>query len=128
MSKNYYACVITHGTLAQCLKKISEKLVAPSVEVKAFTNMELSLEEIEHRIWEDVNKQNPEKIIVFVDLAGGSCWLLANRIKMKRDNITVIGGVNVPLIVSFQMHVDRMDWDNLVSKIIEDGKKGIFKA
>ncbi len=128
MSKNYYSCIISHGTLAQCLKGIAEKLVAPSVEVKAFTNMELSLEEIEKQIWEDIDKREPEKVILFIDLTGGSCWLLANRIKMKRDNITVIGGVNVPLIVSFQMHVDRMEWDDLVEKIIADGKRGIIKV
>jgi len=126
MNKNYYACIVTHGTLANCLKGLAEKLVVTSAPLVAYSNLELSLEEIEQNIWEDIEKQKPEKIILFVDLAGGSCWLLANRMKKRDENITIVAGVNVPLIVSYQMHVERLPWEDLLKKIIEDGKKGMI--
>jgi len=127
MSRNYYSCIITHGNLAHCLKGIAEKLVAPSVEVKSYSNLELSLEEIEKQIREDIEKQKPEKIIIFVDLAGGSsCWFLAHRLKKGNEDVTVVAGVNVPLIVSYQMYIERLEWKDLIEKIVEDGKKGII--
>ena len=127
MSKNYYSCIITHGKLAHCLKGISEKLVVPAVEMEAYSNMELSLDDIEKKIQENLEKKKPDKIVYFVDLAGGSsCWILAHRLKKGNKNVAVIAGVNVPLLVSFQMYVDRLDWDDLLKKIVEDGKKGII--
>ncbi|HID39956.1 MAG TPA: hypothetical protein EYP36_10650, partial [Calditrichaeota bacterium] len=98
-----------------------------SVEVKSYSNLELSLEEIEKQIREDIEKQKPEKIIIFVDLAGGSsCWFLAHRLKKGNEDVTVVAGVNVPLIVSYQMYIERLEWKDLIEKIVEDGKKGII--
>jgi len=129
MSKNYYSCIITHGKLAHCLKGISENLVVSAVKFEAYSNMELSLDDIEKKIQEDIKKKKPDKIVFFVDLSGGSsCWILAHRLKKGNNDVAVIAGVNVPLLVSYQMYVERLDWDDLLKKIVEDGKKGIITA
>jgi mannose/fructose-specific phosphotransferase system component IIA len=126
MSKNYFTCIITHGNLANSLKDISEKLATSGTQMFCYTNQHLSLEEIKSNIEERIDQLKPDKIILFVDLAGGSCWHLANRIKKDHKDAVIISGVNVPLIVSYQINYNCLEWDDLLNKIVEDGKKGIL--
>lgn len=126
MSENHFVCLITHGNFADCLKNLAEKLVTPAVDIYTYTNMTLSLEEIEKDIADKIAQQKPGKTLILVDLAGGSCWLAANRIKRNNPDIAVIGGVNVPLIVSYHVNSLNMNWNDLLIKLVEDGKKGII--
>jgi mannose/fructose-specific phosphotransferase system component IIA len=126
MSKNHFACIISHGSLAESLKDISEKLAATETQMLCYTNQRLSLEQMQSNIEERIDQLKPEKIILFVDIAGGSCWHLANRIKKDHKDAVIISGINVPLIVSYQMNYNCLEWDDLLNKIVEDGKKGIL--
>jgi mannose/fructose-specific phosphotransferase system component IIA len=126
MSEKHFVCLITHGNFADCLKKLAEKLVTPVVDIQTYTNMTLSLEEIENDITGKIEQNKPDKSLILVDLAGGSCWLAANRVKRGNPDIAVIGGVNVPLIVSYHINCTNLNWNDLLAKIVEDGKKGII--
>lgn len=126
MSKNYFTCIITHGNLADSLKDISEKLTASETQMLCYTNQCLSLEEMQSNIKERIDQLKPDKIILFVDIVGGSCWHLSNRIKKDHENAVIISGVNVPMIVSYQINYNCIEWDDLLNKIVEDGKKGIL--
>lgn len=125
MSKNYLNIIITHGNLACALKAITEKLVVPVTDFLCFSNEELSIEEIEAQITAKYREMQPQKIVVFVDLVGGSCWLSANRLKQTISPLVVIGGVNVPMLVSYQINYHRLEDGQLIEKIIADGQKGI---
>ncbi len=126
MNKNYLACVISHGSFGCSLKNAVHKLVVPETDVCCFSNQDMSLEVIEERIRELMEARKPDKVFIFVDLVGGSCWLSANRLKKNRDDIFVIGGVNMPMLVSFHVNLNRLETKALVEKIILDGRKGIL--
>jgi len=126
MKETCLAIILTHGNLAGCLKRVSERLIVPSGEIIYYSNKKLSLEEIEKRIENKRKKLNPQKMVFFVDLVGGSCWLLANRIKKDSADIAVIGGVNIPMLVSYHVNFLRLPWNELLEKIVDDGKKGIL--
>lgn len=126
MNNNYFSAIITHGNLAGCLKRVTNHLIVPSTQFFFYSNKHLTLEEIEHKIEDKRKKIKPEKTIFFIDLVGGSCWLLANRIKKASTDIAVIGGVNVPMLVSYQIHYNQMGWNDLLGKIVDDAKKGII--
>lgn len=84
------------------------------------------LEEIEEAITRQIETEKPEKVAIFVDLVGGSCWISANRIKHGNKDIAVIGGVNVPMLVSYFINYERLQWQDLLNKITEDARKGIL--
>jgi len=126
MKNKYFTAIITHGDLAGCLKRVTEKLITPATKVFYYSNKESSLEDIEKEIQSLRTELKSEKSIFFVDLVGGSCWLLANRIKKNSPDINVIGGVNIPMLVSYHMNLESLEWDRLLEKITEDGKKGIL--
>lgn len=126
MSKNYLSLIITHGNLASCLRDITEKLVVKTNKTLIYSNQQYALEEIEKQIQNTIETEKPDKTIIFTDLAGGSCWLTANRIKKNNPNIIVVGGVNIPMLVSFNINAGQMSWDELLDKMIVDAQKGII--
>lgn len=126
MNDGTLGCLITHGTLACSLKQVTEKLIKPAADIHCFSNQEVALEEIEERIKALVRETKPQRLIVFVDLVGGSCWLSANRLKQEFPDMVVLGGVNVPMLVSFHMNLSRLGWEELIEKIIIDAKKGVL--
>lgn len=125
MSSNNLCFVISHGNLACSLKKVAEQLAVPQTNLLCYSNQILALEEIEKQICSKIDSARTEKILIFTDLVGGSCWLLANRIKQSYQSTRIIGGVNVPMIVSFFVNYNNLSWDQLTRKITEDGRKGI---
>ena len=125
MSKNYLSFVITHGSLACCIRDVTEKLIVLSTDLLCYSNNEWTLEKIESDIQELIEERKPDKVLIFTDLVGGSCWLSANRIKKADQNIAVIGGVNVPMLVSYFINYERLGWIDLLEKISMDAIKGI---
>ncbi|MGD9488194.1 MAG: PTS sugar transporter subunit IIA [Calditrichaceae bacterium] len=126
MSGKHLSCIITHGDLSRELKNVADGLVGKIENEFFFSNKTKSLESIESEIEQKIEEIKPEKLIFFIDLVGGSCWVLANRIKKSRPEAVVVGGVNVPMLVSYHSNHERMDWEQLIAKIMEDGKKGIL--
>ncbi len=125
MTANYLTCIITHGNLACSIRKAAEHLTTPPSDIYCYSNQETVLEEIESSVSALAEKQNPERIILFVDMFGGSCWLVANRIKHKYKNTAIVSGVNIPMLVSYFINNKRLDGEALLEKIVLDAKKGI---
>jgi PTS system mannose-specific IIA component len=125
MKTDVLICLFAHGNLAGALKSVTENLGMHTKDFFCFSNQKKSIEKIEEEILLLIENKTPKNILIFVDLAGGSCWLSANRLKRENNNIDIIGGVNVPMLVSFFINSQRMDWSSLLEKVIADGKKGI---
>jgi mannose/fructose-specific phosphotransferase system component IIA len=125
--KNYFSAIITHGDLAKSMEAVTKQLIVSSTKIYYYSNKKLSLDEIENAIAKECERLQPEKTVFFVDLIGGSCWILANRIKQNSQDIAVLGGVNLPMLVSYHLNYNRLEWNALLDKIVSDGKKGILK-
>ena len=126
MNDNIFVAIITHGELACALANVAENLMSSEIPLHCFSTKILSSEEIINRLEEKIAHEQPKKVLLFVDLVGGGCWIIANKIKKNNDNINVIAGVNVPMIVSFLINFKRMDWPALMEKIAADAHKGII--
>ncbi len=83
MKKNYLAFIVTHGNLGECIKNVSENLIASTSELFYYSNQTQSLDSLADEINKKIEEYQPRKIIFFVDLMGGSCWALGNRLKKK---------------------------------------------
>ncbi len=116
---------MTHGNLAEELYKVSQKFLPVPIPTFVYSNQKDSIEKIVDDAFIKINEQNPEKIIIFIDLLGGSCWHAAMSIKKTYENTAIVTGVNIPALVSFSTNFDRMDWVALLNKIDEDSKKAI---
>lgn len=122
---NYFCLIITHGNLGFELYEVAQKFLPINISVQVYSNKKECIENILGKAEAKINEVNPEKIIVFIDLVGGSCWHVAMGLKKNHKNLVIFGGVNLPVLVSLATNVDRLEWDELLDKINDDAVKSI---
>ncbi len=117
--------LLTHGEIAFALKSAVEKIAGTQKDIYPFTNNVDSLPTLYKKIDSQICSLKKENYYLFVDLVGGSCWNLANMLAKDNQKLTVIGGVNLPMILSFIINYDSLSHQELVEKIVDDSKKSI---
>ena len=123
--KSYAAFILSHENFADSLKATVEKITGSQKNLFPYSNKTDTLQILAKKIDQKISELNVDKIFVFVDLIGGSCWGLANMLLKQRPNIVVIGGVNMPMIISLIINFENYNFEDLLNKILEDSKKGI---
>lgn len=122
---SFSAFILAHEDFAFSLKNTIEKITGPQKSIYPYSNKTEALPILLKKISDQINKIKSAHIFVFVDLVGGSCWGLANMILKEHPEIVIIGGVNLPMILSLIINYGNIPAERLVNKIIEDSKKGI---
>ncbi len=125
MSETIFTAIVTHGELACALSNVAQNLTGADLPLHCYSTKILTSEEIIERLEKEIQNVQPTKVLLFVDLIGGGCWIIANKIKKNNENIKVIAGVNVPMIISFLINYRRLSWSELLEKITADAQKGI---
>lgn len=75
---------------------------------------------------EMVKAFNTDNIIVLTDLFGATPSNVAARLAEEFDNLVMIVGMNVPMLIRLLSYADQ-DLTVLVAKAIEGGRNGIFE-
>ena len=126
MMNTYATFIITHEQIAICLQRASEKILGEQKNLFPYTNLEDSLPVLAQKITQNIEDIKPEHIVCFVDLAGGSCWNLANMIQKQYKNVSIISGVNLPMLVSYFTNLNEIPFEELLKKVVIDGSRGII--
>jgi mannose/fructose-specific phosphotransferase system component IIA len=63
-------------------------------------------------------------VILFIDLASGSCAFAARKVAHERPGTAVVFGVNLPVLLDFVFHRD-LPLEQLVQRLVEKGRSGI---
>ncbi len=121
----YATFIVTHEQMALCLQRATEKILGEQKNLFPYTNLEDSLPVLAEKINKNIEEVNPEQIVFFVDLAGGSCWNLAKMILKQHHNSTIIAGVNIPMLISYFTNLNEFPFNELIKKVIKDGSRGI---
>jgi mannose/fructose-specific phosphotransferase system component IIA len=128
MKNKYATFILTHEQMAICLHKGIEKILGKQKNVFPYTNLVDALPVLAKKIGQDIQDLQPDHIVCFVDLAGGSCWSLAGMIRKKYPGTTIIAGVNMPMLVSYFSNLNDLTFEALIKKVIIDGSRGIVLA
>ena len=118
--------IITHEKIAICLQRATEKILGKQKDLYPHTNLIDSLPVLAKKINQTINGLNPDRIVCFVDLAGGSCWNLANMLRKEHKNFTIISGVNMPMMISYFTNLNEIPFEELIKKVLKDGSRGIL--
>lgn len=117
--------VVTHGALAEELLATARRIYGDFTGCHAITNNGKSpqalLDEIRNLI--DANAGN--RCVVFTDFFGGSCCHVCMKLRMERDDVPVITGVNLPMILAFLNKRDSVPFDGLPGEVIGRGHNSI---
>ena len=87
---------------------------------------DITPELLEEKILDKVNKTGDENgVLIFSDIAGGTPFKTASIISLKRENIKVISGMNLPMILEIICEREEMELEELYYHAMTTGKNEI---
>ena len=121
------ALLVTHGILGEELVRTAASILGPQDDVVTVSNTGLSAEAldeaIDHRLAE-LPREAP--VVLFTDLAAGSCGIASRRVGREGVALRKITGVNLPMLLEFFHYRDTLSLDELLPRMEAKGKAGIL--
>jgi PTS system mannose-specific IIA component len=114
---------LTHGGLGGELVRTAETIVGPQTDYSIVSNSRMSVEAMRAALSAELPPH--ENAVIFVDLIGGSCHAACDPELAPRDRVAVISGVNLPMVVEFFYHRDRVDFEELRRRLLSKGRAGV---
>jgi mannose/fructose-specific phosphotransferase system component IIA len=117
--------LVTHGALGRELLATAESILGPQRDVVFVSNTDASLEGLSEALRGELEGAHDRPFFLFVDLLGGSCGHACQKILAARPDAVVFSGVNLPMLLEFLYHRDRVDLAELKTRVLAKGKDGI---
>ncbi|UCF04793.1 MAG: hypothetical protein JSV33_12845 [bacterium] len=117
--------IITHGDLAEVLKRTVELIVGTVEGVYPLSGSDLCNEDIIGEIRKLITDDGKRRAILFVDYFGGSCCINSVRAVEGVPGVKVISGVNLPVLLDFVTKRGTMDFDTMVDHLIRRGRESV---
>ncbi len=118
--------IIGHGDFARALLDAAERILGKQKMVEVISNANLSCESLTQLIKEKLPRDS-QKVIIFVDLPGGSCAISCLNLMKENRDLNIICGINLPILIEFFLLRERHSIDELVPILIKKGKDNISK-
>jgi mannose/fructose-specific phosphotransferase system component IIA len=113
--------VVGHGTLAAALIGAVEQISGPGSGLVAISNSDCDRGTLEERI---IAAATPGPALVFIDMPSGSCHFAAMRRIQTLDQVRVVTGVNLAMLLEFVFHHDG-NIDEVARHIAEVGSRAV---
>jgi PTS system mannose-specific IIA component len=120
--------IIAHEDLSFSLVQTVESVLGKQESFFPYSNKHDSLQLLAQRIKNQIQTFQANDIVCFTDLKGGSCWTLANILRKEIPNITVISGVNLPMLITYFNNLNELPFKQLIDKVINDACRSITIA
>ena len=118
--------LVTHAALGTELLRTVEGILGPQSDVLVLSNDGYSGEALSRAIEGKVRDVPGERpIVVFTDLAAGSCGIASRRADHGERVVRKVTGVNLPMLLEFFHYRDTLPLDELLPRIESKGKAGI---
>jgi mannose/fructose-specific phosphotransferase system component IIA len=113
-----HALILTHGHMGQALLESASRILADAPPVEVLSNDELCGTELSTRVrdWAD---SHAGSVFVFVDVGGGSCGTAAQLALRDRADSWILGGVNLPMVLTYLAGADHLEAAEMASKLLD---------
>jgi mannose/fructose-specific phosphotransferase system component IIA len=101
MAEKVRAVVAAHGTLSEGLVSAVGLISGRAGSLRAMSNEGLAAADVTAAIAKALDETGAS--VVFTDLPAGSCTLAARRLLRERPSLSVVTGVNLPMLLEFVM-------------------------
>jgi mannose/fructose-specific phosphotransferase system component IIA len=118
--------IVGHGEFAEALIATAEKIVGKQSAIEVVSNEGLSCEKLGQRIAQLLDEKETDTI-VFLDLPGGSCTISCYTIMKDHQDLNVISGVNLPMLLEFFLLREKHTARELIPILIQKGKDNIIQ-
>jgi mannose/fructose-specific phosphotransferase system component IIA len=118
--------IVTHGALGSELLRTVEGILGAQSDVHVLSNDGFSGDALSRAI-EDRVRAVPDEwaVVVFTDLAAGSCGIASRRADPCGRVVRKVTGVNLPMLLEFFHYRDTLPLDELLPRMEAKGKAGI---
>jgi mannose/fructose-specific phosphotransferase system component IIA len=121
-----FALLVTHAALGSELLRTVEAILGAQSDVFVLSNDGLSSDALSRAIEERVRGVPGERpVVVFTDLAAGSCGIASRRADHGDRLVRKVTGVNLPMLLEFFHYRDTLPLDELLPRLEAKGKAGI---
>jgi len=120
--------VITHGEFGAYLLEAAEMIAGVQPEGVDFISItpRSPVDKARERLAASLERFAPSGgVIIFTDMLGGTPTNIAFPQAQKSPAIAVISGVNLNMLLAAFSYRGRLEFDALVHKVLEDGKKSV---
>ena len=112
------ALIVTHGRLGEELLASAREVHTVDAPIECLSNRGCDLAELVKRIGEWLAR-NDEPALVLVDVGGGSCGVAASKAAAERPRTWILGGLNLPMILTYLANNDTLNPQELVAKMLD---------
>jgi PTS system mannose-specific IIA component len=121
--------IISHFTLAESLKKTIELIIGERENVSALSLLKNEkVENFSERLKNETQKLNKGSgVIIFADMFGGTPSNVALSLFADNDDIKIITGFNLPIVIEAIMHSSKNS-NEILKTIMERKDKTIVDA
>jgi mannose/fructose-specific phosphotransferase system component IIA len=121
MSEPLRGVIVCHGLLARALVDATAQISGMADALVPVSNSGCDRGDLEARVEAAVGTV---PTVVFVDMASGSCLFAVLRRLRERENVRVVTGVNLAMLLDFVFHRDLTP-DEAAKRAVEIGEKAI---
>jgi PTS system mannose-specific IIA component len=121
--------IVSHGKLAEEILNALTIIIGEAVNIEAisigwYDDVEESKKKINQSL-KNVDQKNG--VVIFTDMFGGTASNLSFSF-LKNDQVEIITGVNLPMLIKFVSLQRSNNLKEVVKKVVEQGKKNIHLA
>ena len=118
--------IVAHGNVAQCLMDAVQSILGKQSGWLAVSNAGLGLRELSEAVGRAVKEISVgHEVIIFSDMPGGSCHHVCQELVDEREDIRVITGLNLMMLLEFFVKRDRTDFGDLPTLVRERGRDAV---
>lgn len=117
--------IVTHGRLAEELIETAKIVYGDFSDCYALTNDGKSPHVLFEEISLLIKSLEGQPCVVLVDFVGGSCCHAGVRLKVEREGVPVITGVNLPMLLAFLNKRGAVPFEKLAAEIVDRGRNSI---
>lgn len=115
-----------HGKIASGILSSISLIYGETEKLSAIDFTEdISPELLEEKISLEIDRLNENGVLIFSDIVGGTPFKSASIISLKKENVKVIGGMNLPMILEVLSEREYLDVNKLKEFALETGKSEI---
>ena len=121
--------IVSHGKLAEELLNALTIIIGEAVNIEAISiGWYDDVEESKKKISKSLKRVDQKNgVVIFNDMFGGTASNLSFSF-LKNDQVEIITGVNLPMLIKFLSLQRSNNLKEMVKKVVEQGKKNIHLA
>ena len=119
--------VVSHGLLSEHLVSAASLILGETKNIKAVTFMAReSLEDLRKKTTDAANDFTDDGCIIFTDIMGGSATNVSIEIMKSRNDVYVVTGVNLPMLIEAINSRENTSLKDLANQVSNSGVRSII--